>query len=184
MKWRKWNNIIHRDLGYLCFGLSIIYAISGFMVNHTHNWNPNYKITQTRFQIQPPGINMEMTEGNIKGLLSKIGESEEYKDIFQPRPERLQVFREGVLYNFYLDSGNVLKEEIKERKVIRPMNLLHLNAPKQLWTYFADFYAISLGILAITGLFVLKGKKGLSGRGKWWTVAGVLIPIVFIVWYL
>ena len=34
MKWRKWNIIIHRDLGYLCFGLTILYVISGVAVNH------------------------------------------------------------------------------------------------------------------------------------------------------
>ena len=27
MKWRKWNIIIHRDLGYLCFGLTLIYGV-------------------------------------------------------------------------------------------------------------------------------------------------------------
>jgi hypothetical protein len=44
MKWRKWNIIIHRDLGYLCFGLTILYVISGVAVNHIHEWNPTYKI--------------------------------------------------------------------------------------------------------------------------------------------
>ena len=39
MKWRKWNKIIHRDLGYLCFGLTIIYVISGVAVNHIATWN-------------------------------------------------------------------------------------------------------------------------------------------------
>ena len=27
MNWRKWNNLIHRDLGYLCFGLTIVYIL-------------------------------------------------------------------------------------------------------------------------------------------------------------
>ena len=33
-KIRKWNRIIHRDLGYIAVGLSLVYAISGVVVNH------------------------------------------------------------------------------------------------------------------------------------------------------
>jgi hypothetical protein len=44
INWRKWNRAIHRDLGYLCFGLTLIYTISGIAMNHIQDWNPNYKI--------------------------------------------------------------------------------------------------------------------------------------------
>jgi len=44
----------------------------------------------------------------------------------------------------------------------------------------ADIYAAVLLILAVTGLFVLKGKKGITGRGAWLTGLGVLIPVIFI----
>ena len=42
-----------------------------------------------------------------------------------------------------------------------------------------------LGFLAVSGLFVLKGKNGLSGRGKWLTGIGVAIPLLallFLLW--
>ena len=54
MKWRKWNNILHRDLGYLFFGLTIIYVISGISLNHKHNWNPNYIQALILLQRLPP----------------------------------------------------------------------------------------------------------------------------------
>jgi len=47
----------------------------------------------------------------------------------------------------------------------------------------ADLYAFSLLLLAITGLFILKGKKGFSGRGKWLVGAGILVPIIFLLIY-
>ena len=53
MNWRRWNNIIHRDLGYLCFGLTIIYVISGVAVNHIHDWNHTYKIEKVKRNIGP-----------------------------------------------------------------------------------------------------------------------------------
>jgi len=64
------------------------------------------------------------------------------------------------------------------------VNFLHLNESKKLWTWMADLYAIALALLAITGLFVLKGKKGITGRGAWLTGAGVVIPVVFLLMYL
>lgn len=63
------------------------------------------------------------------------------------------------------------------------MNFLHLNHPKKLWTWMADLYAVVLAILAITGLFVLKGKKGITGRGAWLSTVGIIIPIVFLWFY-
>ena len=45
------------------------------------------------------------------------------------------------------------------------MNQLHLNTPKGIWTIVADLYAISLIVLALTGMFVLKGRTGISRYG-------------------
>ena len=44
-RWRRWNNVLHRDLGYLVFALTFLYAVSGVAVNHTHQWNPNNVVT-------------------------------------------------------------------------------------------------------------------------------------------
>ena len=63
------------------------------------------------------------------------------------------------------------------------MNFLHLNTPKELWTWISDLFAASLIILAITGLFMIKGKKGFNGRGKWLFVLGIFIPILFLFIY-
>ena len=70
------------------------------------------------------------------------------------------------------------------RRVLHELNQLHLNEPKRVWTYVADLYALSLILLAITGLFVLKGKYGITGRGGWLTAVGALIPLGFWLAYL
>jgi len=59
---------------------------------------------------------------------------------------------------------------------------LHYN-PQKWWTIFSDIYAASLIILAITGLFILKGKNGITGRGAWLTILGTLIPLLFLLLY-
>ena len=47
MRLRRLIAVVHRDLGYACAAMTIIYAISGVAVNHVADWNPNYSITAT-----------------------------------------------------------------------------------------------------------------------------------------
>jgi hypothetical protein len=51
MRWRRLNNAVHRDLGYLCFGLTIIYVISGVAVNHIDSWNPTYALEKSTIKL-------------------------------------------------------------------------------------------------------------------------------------
>ncbi|RZL30371.1 MAG: hypothetical protein EOP00_36540 [Pedobacter sp.] len=51
MHWRKANILIHRYLSYYFFGLTAVYAISGFAVNHIEDWNPNYIINKKSVEI-------------------------------------------------------------------------------------------------------------------------------------
>jgi len=41
--------------------------------------------------------------------------------------------------------------------------------------------ATLLLLLAVTGLFILKGRQGLGGRGKWFLAGGLLLPIAFLI---
>ena len=92
----------------------------------------------------------------------------------------------------YLDQGHIsldLKSgrgkliSIRKRPVLTEFNFLHYNKAKQLWTFFSDIFAVSLGIIAITGLFILKGKNGIKRRGAFLVSLGVTIPLLFLVFY-
>ena len=184
MKWRKWNNILHRDLGYLFFGLTIIYVISGISLNHKHDWNPNYTQKIQILSITPVSETSPLSEERIRLITDELGVSSTVKSSFQPEPGRLQIFLEEGNISVDLNSGQAELEYIKERRILKELNYLHINGPRKIWTYVSDLYALILGLLAITGLFVLKGKRGLSGRGIWLTLLGIAIPIVFLLIYL
>ena len=53
MNWRRWNYILHRDIGFLCVGLTLVYAISGVAVNHVKDWNPSYNVERVQTNIGP-----------------------------------------------------------------------------------------------------------------------------------
>ncbi len=183
MKWRKWNIILHRDIGYLCVGLTIIYAVSGVAVNHVADWNPNYIVKRDSCKIEPKIVSGNITLNDVTAILQELGETGEYKNHFRPDSQNLQIFVEGNSITVNLNNGNVIKESIRNRTIFRELNFLHLNHPKKLWTYFADIYAIAIAFLAISGMLVIKGKKGIKGRGKWLIAIGILLPVIFLMLY-
>ncbi len=184
MKWRRLNNILHRDIGYLCVGLTIVYAVSGIAVNHAQDWNPNYKITHSKKQIDPVNGVGQLSFEHVNKIIRQLDIKEDYRSFFQPDPETIKIFFEKKNVTVYLSTGEVEIEDIASRTVLREMNYLHLNRPKKLWTVMADIYAGAIFLLAITGLLVLKGKNGLRGRGKWLTGIGIVIPVIFSIMYL
>lgn len=183
MNWRKWNNIIHRDLGYFLVGLTIIYAISGVTANHLRQWDSNF-ITETKsFSLNNISNDIPVDRVLVDNILAQTGETGKYKSHFRPSVSRLQIFLESGVMDVDMNTGQAVLERKRNRPVLREFNFLHLNQAGKVWTWAADIYAVGLFLLAVTGLFVLKGKNGLKGRGKWFVIAGIVVPVVFLILY-
>jgi len=183
MRWRRWNTILHRDLGYLCFGLTVIYALSGVAVNHIADWNPNYRLERQASLWSAAELSRFQGKSGSEladAVLTALGVSIPAKGFFQEDPSTIKVFVEGNTISANLATGQVVQEKVAIRPILHAMNFLHLNHPKKLWTWFADLYAVALFTLAVSGLFVLPGKKGISGRGAWLTALGLVIPLLFL----
>ena len=95
-------------------------------------------------------------------------------------PDSVKVFLEGRTLTVSTADGVVRDERIARRKVLFEANYLHLNRGKGAWTWFADLYAVGLAVLAVTGIFIVPGRKGLRGRGRWLLLAGASVPAVFL----
>jgi uncharacterized protein len=182
MKIRRMNRAVHRDLGYFFFGMCIIYGLSGIALNHRHHWNPNYIIRQE-------GFTLKTEPGTLAGralalkVLEEIGEVGTYKSHLESG-HMMRIFIEGGTVNVNFRNQAGMLETIKKRPVFNEINFLHYNIPKKLWTWFSDLFAAGLIILAITGLFVLKGKNGFVGRGVYFVSAGLIIPAILLYIYL
>jgi len=183
MQWRRWNNILHRDLGYLCAGLTIVYVVSGIAVNHVHQWNPTYDVERRTAPLAPLTAEELVPPVGPGHLLQQLGLPPAYRTTFRPDSTSLRIFVENGTVDVDVATGVVTVELVRERPVLGSTNFLHLNHAKRLWTWMADLYAVALGLLAVTGVFVLKGKKGITGRGAWLTAIGVAIPMVFLLLY-
>lgn len=182
MSLRSFNYALHRDVGYLCIGLTLIYAISGIAVNHLRDWNPNYKVVRTTSQIVPSAYRGVLGEAMVLDLLRQVGERPTYENIFQPDPERLMVFVDGRLIQFHLPTGTVEHERVEPRVFWHAVNFLHLNHPKKIWTWIADLYAVGLIVLALSGLLLLPRGR-MRPRCLLLTIAGILLPILPLILY-
>jgi len=180
VKWRRWNAAIHRDLGYLCAGLTLVYAVSGVAVNHRADWNPSYQVNEWSAPVDDLD---PLSPGYVRTVLDRLGVDDEIQGTFRADPGSLRILLDGTTVDVDVAAGEATAQEVRDRPGLRQANFLHLNHPRKLWTYMADVYAVALAVLAVTGLFVLRGRKGITGRGAWLTVVGVAIPAAFILLY-
>lgn len=180
MKWRKWNRIIHRDLGYIFFFMTVIYAVSGIAINHMNDWNPNYYVDIKYIDTEGNYQKEDLDKTKVKEILAEYDIV--YRTHYFPSSRTVKVFIKGGVLNMDLESGKAKIEKTFRRPILGPMNYLHYN-PHFYWTIFSDIFSVSLVLIAISGLFIIRGKKSIAGRGAWLTGVGILIPIIFLLVY-
>jgi hypothetical protein len=180
LQWRKWFRVVHRDFGYLFFGLTLVYSISGIALNHLDEWNSNYIIIRKEITLEDPGrIYPGIQKTEVRELMKEFGIEKDYKNHYFPQQGQLKVFLKGGSAIINTETGNGMLETVNRRPFFREMNYLHYN-PQVSWTWVSDVFAGALVILAITGLFLVRGAKGITGRGAWLTILGILVPVIFL----
>ena len=178
---RKWSRNIHRDLSFVIAGVVLIYAISGIAMNHRNTFNPNYSITQKEFKLEKAlPTKQDITADHVKALLEPLDETDNYTKHYFPKENTLKVFLKGGS-NLVVDleTQQAEYEKVSRRPVLSSFTYLHYN-PGKWWTWFADFVAIALILLTLTGLVMVKGPKGLWGRGGIELLIGIAIPLLFL----
>lgn len=178
MKWRRVNLILHRDIGYLCVALTLIYGISGIALNHlSPSFNPNYHIEKSTAQVTPLPQGARPDMQFIEQVLRELQETGKYKSGAFVSPGVLRIFVEDNTIDVTLENGAVQMEKVHKRPLLFQANGLHLNKIKGWWTWLADLYCIALITLALTGALMIRGKQ--SKRHLLLVVIGV-IPLGFV----
>ena len=157
---RKWSRIIHRDVSYLFAGMILIYALSGILMNHRGDLNPHYAVSRQEFRIDVDLTDKaKIDKALVLTLLEPLGEAGNYTKHYFPK---------GVY------------ESLKRRPLLSDMVKLHYN-PGRWWTTFSDVFAVCLILITLTGMVMVKGPKGMWGRGGILFLIGILVPILFLV---
>lgn len=178
--WRKWNRAVHRDFGYLFLGMTLIYALSGIAINHLKDWNPNYVVTIEEIEVDVP--EKKPDKKAIKQLLQPFDEDGNYRNHYFPNEDYLRIFIKDGTVSIDLATGEGIIEKTKPRPLFREINYLHYN-PIKYWTYFSDIFSGALILLGISGILIPRGDKGITRRGLWLTLVGILIPAIYLFIY-
>jgi len=177
---RAWLRAIHRDAGYLGVGLTLVYALSGIAVNHIADWDPSFRQVAATHQVAAPLPSN--AEEAAQRVLTALRITEAPREIYAAGDDSVDVVFDRRTLHVTPSTGKVIEEGQAPRFLLRVANWLHLNRGKKAWTYVADGYACVLLYLAISGLFMIPGKKGLWGRGALLAALGAAIPIGYVVW--
>ncbi|HEX4351608.1 MAG TPA: hypothetical protein VHZ95_01815 [Polyangiales bacterium] len=168
---------LHRDGGYLAVGLTCVYALSGIAVNHVKDWDPSFdNYERTHHLAKLSGDD----DAIARSVLAQLHIAETPRDVYRSEDDQLDITFDKRSLHVTPSSGEVLEQGQEPRFFLRAANYLHLNRGKKAWTYAADAYAIVLLGLALSGMFMLPGRRGLFGRGIFFVLLGAAVPIAYV----
>ena len=183
MKIRKLLRILHRDLGYFIVAMTIVYSISGIYLNHRHDFNPDYKIYIIDFDSEVKN-KTNLTENEVNDILGELPHDVKYKKHYLNNQGMVKVFIENGEVVIDPETGEGTMHYLQKRRIIFGMNKLHKATLGTLWKWVSDAMAVILLFVAVSGLFLLKGKRGFGRWGLWWTIAGFIVPLVFALLFI
>lgn len=170
-KTRKWMRNFHRDLGYFFAGIIVIYAVSGFLLNHFSHGDVAY--IDIEFTV---ALDSNLTKTEVQAYMEKHHADIEVKK-YKLKEKQVKLYLKNGKGVYSQGSGELEISSYKKNTLIYYMNRLHFNSLKY-WTYIADAFAIALVFFAISGLIIVKGKKGFMRRGIYLTVIGIILPLL------
>ena len=170
-----WLRVIHRDLGFLMVGVCVVYGVSGIFLNHMNGKDPAFRTEEQTVKLSP-----SMDAQGVETAWKNEKDFPTLKRVIPIDEENLRLILDGGMGVYNVESGITDYEHYTKRPFVYWVNRLHYNRIHG-WNVMGDFFAVSLLFFALSGMAMVKGKNGLKGRGKWYLAAGVLIPILYLI---
>jgi len=174
-----WNRLVHRDLAYFFLGLIIAFSASGIILNHRIDIDPQeYTVQTDAIQFNLPKDKLLITDDFFRSELTDKNITEEYKR-FKIRNNEIRLYFNDAFINIDAKTGIGEIDYVKTIPVLGQMTILHKSTSKW-WIWFSDIFGISMLIIAITGMFISKGKYSFKKRGWIITLIGLIFPFIFL----
>jgi len=169
------NRVLHRDLGYAVTAFVIAYCASGLALNHRDDWNPDFVVQKRTIVLDRVYGEDEVNEAVARALTAQVGETA-HRVVDVPTPGQVKIYYDNASLHLHLAERRGNYERLVRRPLLYDANVLHRNSLKG-WRWFSDAFSVLLVGVNVTGLFVLKGRHGLTARGKWLVAAGAMPPL-------
>ena len=175
---------IHRDLGYLYVGLIISFAFSGILMNHRESWHPDkYVIEAKAIEVSLPKNKHSIDDAYVEKLATTLNVDDKLKrHMFRKNELRVSFENTEISIDAKTGKGEVISF-IKTPLISQTMTL-HKNTSNW-WIYYSDIFGISLIVIAVTGMLIIThGKYTFKKRGWKLAVAGVVVPVLFLLCFV
>lgn len=174
-----WNRMLHRDLAYFFFGLIIAFSISGITLNHRESFSSReYTVKVEPLSIVLPVNKSEISESYFRSISSTISSENEF-EAFRVRGQEGRIYFENAFATIDLETGKGEIEFVRPIPLLSQMTILHQTTNKW-WIWFSDIFGIAMLVIAITGIFISKGKYSFKKRGWILAVLGLIFPFIFL----
>ncbi|WP_313805086.1 PepSY-associated TM helix domain-containing protein [Flavobacterium sp.] len=180
MKKRNKNiRAIHREFGYFYLGLIISFAFSGILMNHRDSWHPEKYTTQTKeITVQLPSEDA-ISEKFAENLGKELGVEDKFRR-HSIKKGALRISYENTDVEIDLESGKGEIVSFLKTPIISQTMKLHKNTSNW-WIYYSDVFGLSLITIAVTGaMMITAGKNTFKRRGWKLALAGIIFPLIFL----
>jgi len=175
----NWNRLIHRDLAYFFLGLIIAFSASGILLNHRVDIDPQeYTVQTNTIQFDLPQDKLLITDDFFRTALTAKEINEEYQQ-FRIRNNQIRIYLDDAFVTIDANTGIGEIDYVRTIPVLGQMTILHKSTSKW-WIWFSDIFGIAMLIIAITGMFISKGKYSFKKRGWVLALIGLAFPFVFL----
>ena len=172
---------LHRDIAYFYIGLIISFSLSGIALNHRRDWNPQkYTYEKKAVGYTIPEIESEIDEQWLTEFSSSIEVDQSIRKTTLEDGE-FKVFYEYDVVTIDAKTGKGEHEMVRRIPVLGQMSFLHITT-EPLWIWYSDIFGLAMVTIAVTGMFISKGKFSFTQRGWRLSLLGIIFP--FLILYL
>jgi hypothetical protein len=169
----------HRDIAYFYVGLIISFALSGIFLNHRQSWHPRrYAYEKREITIAAPIQKDSINEEWVKNFSAKQKIDDHVRRFMAENGKlRISFEKNDVMIDMQTGKGQI--ETYRTTPLLGQMTQLHQDTSKW-WIYYSDIFGIAMLTIALTGMFIEKGKLSFKSRGWKLALIGIVFPLLFL----
>lgn len=168
----------HRDIAYFYLGLIIAFSISGIFLNHRQSWHPRRYTSDTKEIMTSPVVKDSVNDAYIAGFTkSQQIEDDLRRFTLQENNLRISYTTHDVDVDITTGKGKIVT--YKTTPLLGQMTKLHVDTSKW-WIYYSDIFGVAMFTIAITGMFIERGKNSFQSRGWKLALIGLIFPLIFL----
>ncbi len=157
--------LLHRDIGFLVLGLTIVYCVSGILLIFRDTDLFKHEVT---------------TERTLSPNLSadELGQTLHQRGFSVSKDENGIIYFQNGTYNKITGVASYTSKELP--LIINKFNSLHKSASRNWVHWLTTLYGILLLFLAISSFWMFKPSSKLFRRGMYFAGSGIALTIVLL----